>query len=241
MKKQKSEEVIYGLNACMAVFAQRPNSIIRCYLDKNIKQKLGENLKILAKQKSAYHLVEKDELDKLTNTAHHEGISLLVKKRPVIRPVQAFNKLKGKVLIVALSGVQNPHNIGAIARSAAHFGADGIVLPDKFDPPAASYRVAEGGLESLIIANGTDEELLELKELGFKLIAPSPHQGTSLDKFSFPSKSILVLGAEGLGLDKAFEKKCDALINIPGSGRVESLNVSAAAAVLLYAGRKSLF
>jgi TrmH RNA methyltransferase len=238
MKKQKSEEVIYGLNACLAVFARRPESIIRCYLDKNIKQKLGENLKILAKQKSAYHLVEKEELDKLTSTPHHEGLSLLVRKRPIIRPVEAFSKLKGKILIVALSGVQNPHNIGAIARSAAHFGADGIILPDLFDPPAASYRVAEGGLEHLIVANGTEEELLELKKSGYKLIAPSPHKGTLLNKFSFPEKSILVLGAEGEGLDKMFEKKCDVLLNIPGSGKVESLNVSAAAAVLLFAALK---
>jgi len=238
MKKQKSEEIVYGLNACLAVFAKRPSSIIRCYLDKNIKQRLGDNLKVLAKQKSAYHLVEKDELDKLTNTTHHEGISLLVNKRPITRPVQAFSKLKGKVLVVALCGVQNPHNIGAIARSAAHFGANGIILPENFDPPASSYRVAEGGLENLIIANGTDEEILELKKLGFKLIAPSPHTGTSLDKFNFPSKSILILGAEGVGLDKKFEKKCDILLNIPGSGTVESLNVSAAAAVLLFVARK---
>ena len=235
MKKQKTEEVVYGLNAALAVFKHRPSSIIRCYLDKNIKQKLGENLKFLAKQKSAYHLVDKSELDKLTSTTHHEGISLLVRRRAVLRPIQAFSKLRGRVLIIALSGVQNPHNIGAIARSAAHFGANGIILPDKFDPPAAAYRVAEGGLESLIVANGSSEEIYGLKASDFKLIAASPHQGTALNKYKFPQKSVIVFGAEGEGLDKTFEKKCDAFVNISGSGDVESLNVSSAAAVLLYA------
>jgi TrmH RNA methyltransferase len=233
MKKQKSEEVIYGLNASLAVFAKRPSSVIRCYMDKNIKQQLGEQLKILAKQKCAYHLVTKDELDKLTSTPHHEGISLLVRKQPIARPVAAFSKMK-KCLLVALTEVQNPHNIGAIARSAAHFGADGLILPENFDPPASSYRVAEGGLEHLTVVNGSARDIIELKDSGFKLVAPSPHKGKALGDFKFPPKAILILGSEGLGLEKEFESKCDHLVNIPGTGKVESLNVSVAAAVLLY-------
>ena len=234
MKKQRSEEIVYGFNAALAVFASRPDAIIRCYLDKEIKQKFSEQLKILSKQKKAYHLVDKAELDKITSSTHHEGVSLLVKRNAVLAPIDAFSDLKDKALIVALSGVQNPHNIGALARSAAHFGAAGIILPENFDPPASSYRVAEGGFESLIIASGSDEEILAMKAKGFKIIAPSPHSGSDARTFKFPKKSILVFGSEGEGLNPNFEKQCDYLVNIPGSGNVESLNVSAAAAVLLW-------
>jgi TrmH RNA methyltransferase len=234
MKKQRSEEVVYGYNASRAVFSVRPQSIIRCYLDISLKQKFADELKFLAKTQKAYHLVERSELDKLTSSTHHEGISLLVKKRPLVRPVQTFSKLVDRGLIVALSGVANPHNIGAIARSAAHFGADGLILPEKFEPPASAYRVAEGGLEHLLLASGDYDDLLELKREGFTLIAPSPHGGKGIRDYRFPKRSVIIFGSEGEGLDVNFERQCDALVNIEGSSKVESLNVATAASVILF-------
>ena len=131
--------------------------------------------------------------------------------------------------------MSNPHNIGAIVRSAAHFGVKGLLLPEaKLAHTAAAVRTSEGGSEYVEIFEAADfqKTLQMLKKNGFTLITTSSHAKKSLYELDWPSKSVLIFGEEGPGLSKETLALGEA-IKIPGTDHVESLNVSVATAVIL--------
>jgi TrmH RNA methyltransferase len=136
-----------------------------------------------------------------------------------------------------LDGVGNPHNLGAILRSAAHFGVAAILLPkaSTLALSGAAARVAEGGAEAVpFVRMGRDDNAIaQLRGAGFALAATVVRGGTSLFAARLPKRVAYVLGAEGEGMDPALVAACDLRLSIPGSGTVESLNVAAATAVLL--------
>lgn len=239
----KGERVIYGLHACQAAAFKCSSDIIKAHLVQERVSQFSELLKQLAETKRAYKIVSTEELSRITSSIHHEGISFLLKEKPKV-PLKILIALKNDspALFVALVGVENPHNIGAIARSASHFGANGLIFVDAGEGSlsASSYRISQGALEYLPFSFATKKELLDLQKLNFDLIAPSPHKGTSIELFTFSKRSILLLGGEGAGLSKEIENKASSIVTIPGSGQVESLNVSAAAAVLLHSWKRSL-
>lgn len=186
--------------------------------------------------KLAYHVVEKEELDHLTRATHHEGIVLIVKtkKLPTLRDLMGG---KGRSLIIALEEVENPHNLGAIMRSCAHFGVTGILYEAKVPVAltAAAYRTSEGGAESVPALHLSDwKEVLEVaKSKGYQTFATSSHEGKSLFEVQFPEKTMLFLGAEAQGLSPKLLKAMNQLLCIPGTGEVESLNVSNATTAIL--------
>lgn len=221
----------------MAVFKNRPEAIVRMYLAESRLKTLGEIVKYCVKNRKAYHVQTTEELADVSGAQHHEGVCLVIKlpQLPDARELQAMARKPGQWL--ALEEVGNPHNLGAIQRSAAHFGARGVFLinPKSSWETGAFYRVAEGGAEAVpVIPVESVEELLELaQELGLKVLATSGHQGSDLYKTKLPAHAVFLLGAEGPGLSKAALKHAPTLVRIPGTGSVESLNVSTAAAVLM--------
>lgn len=234
--KKNIEMKVYGRHAALKVFEKRPEDIIRAYITQDGVFEFRDLMKFLAAEKLAYHIVEKEELDAITKATHHENICLLIKtrKEPSIKEMLAG---KGRQLILCLEEVENPHNLGAILRSAAHFGVTGLLYEAKV-PVAysgAAMRTAEGGAESVPSLHiSTWQETLELaKKHNFKTFATSSHEGNALFDIEFPEKTLLFLGAEKEGLSKALTKKMDQLISIPGTGNVESLNVSTATASIL--------
>jgi TrmH RNA methyltransferase len=136
-----------------------------------------------------------------------------------------------------LDGVGNPHNFGAILRSAAHFGVSAILLPKHatLALSGAAARVAEGGAEAvpLVRLGREDNSLAQLRSAGFQLAATVVRGGSDVFSASLPQRLIYVLGAEGEGMSAALAAACDLRVSIPGTGAVESLNVAAATAVLL--------
>ena len=143
----------------------------------------------------------------------------------------------GPQLAVWLDGVGNPHNLGAILRSAAHFGAAGLLLP-KDSPLAlsgAAARVAEGGAEQvpLVRMGRADNSLDQLRSAGFGAVATVVRGGKPLYGTALPERMLLVMGAEQTGIDPALAQAAALRVAIPGTGAVESLNVAAATAVFL--------
>lgn len=234
--KKNQEIKVYGRHACLKIFEKRPEDIVRAYVHKEGVFEFKSLLKFLADEKLAYHMVETEELDAITKATHHEGICLIVKIKPKAVLSDLF-ALPGRQLILALEEVENPHNLGAILRSAAHYGVSALLYEAKV-PVAnsgAAIRTAEGGAESVETLQIKDWHLVleEARKAGYATFATSSHNGSSLFHHTFPEKSVLFLGAEGKGLSNSLMKKMTGLLSIPGTGAVESLNVSNATTSIL--------
>ena len=235
----RDELRLYGLNAVQAVFARRADAIRKVYLTESRIQALKPLLAWCVKQRVGYRVVEEGDLDRLAASTHHEGIVADVRK---VEPVPMSDWLRalpeGKpVAALWLDGVGNPHNFGAILRSAAHFGVAGILLPrdSTLAISGAAARVAEGGAEQvpLVRMGQADNAAAQLRNAGFSLAATVVRGGDDLFAARLPQRLVYVMGAEGEGMDARLADACDTRLSIPGSGAVESLNVAAATTVFL--------
>lgn len=229
---------VYGLNAVNAVFARRPEAIRKVYLSAARMGALKPLLAWCVKQRVGYRVVEDADLAKLAASAHHEGVVADVLRAPALALEAWLQALPaGPVLALWLDGVGNPHNLGAILRSAAHFGVAALLLPAQstLALSGAAARVAEGGAESvpLVRLPATPEAHAQLHAAGFTLAATLVQGGEDLFTTRLPDRLVYVMGAESEGMDRGFADTCDVRLSIPGSGAVESLNVASATAVLL--------
>lgn len=239
MSKAKAERKIYGINACQSFYQRFPERIIRAWItEEAAKISFGPLMKFLAQEKRAYHLADEAELERVTDSSHHEGVCLLVQELPVFTPEGWLAGLKpGKPLcVLALDGVSNPHNLGAIMRVAAHFGVSAILTTN---PQAlrsgSAIRTAEGGATHVMVM-GTEnlvKTLNLLKKNEFTVLATSSHESRSLYDAPLPTRLVLVMGEEQTGVSKAVLQVVDGRIVIAGTSWVESLNVSVATGVLL--------
>lgn len=234
--KKNQESRVYGRHASLKIFEKRPEDIVRAYVTQDGLFEFKALIKYLADNKVAYHVVDKDELDSITKATHHENICIIVKNKKLPEIKDVLNQ-KGRALILCLEEVENPHNLGAIMRSAAHFGVSAIFYQAKVPVAnsAAAIRTAEGGAETVPALQVSDWAFVfDLgKRAGFESFATSSHQGENLFEVEFPEKSFLFLGAEREGLSDKMMKKMNHLISIPGTGEVESLNVSNATTAIL--------
>ena len=181
-------------------------------------------------------LVRPDVIDaQLGPDAVHQG--LLAETDPLAAPALAEISQDGIVLV--LDQITDPHNVGAILRSAAAFGAIGIVTQDRHSPPESGVvaKASSGALERVpwVRVVNLARALEEIAEAGFWRIGLTGDAQTELKDALGPSRVALVLGAEGPGLRQNTREHCDALARLPIGDAVESLNVSNAAAVALYA------
>lgn len=230
----------YGIAACQALWERRPHDIIRVYLEEPLIPKFTPLLRWAAAKRKAYHIVPAEDLERLTESIHHQGVCILARERSPLE----FNDLlgllredQGRQLLVYLDGVENPHNLGAIVRTCAHFGVRFILGAEGRLPrlSGAACRVAEGGAEqvALVQLRHPARQLRQLQEQGFQLLGTTVGHGASLYQHSFAPRSLLILGAEGEGVSRALSDMAAQVIKIPGSGQVESLNVSVACGVCL--------
>jgi TrmH RNA methyltransferase len=234
----RTELRLYGFNAVQSVFARRPEAIRKLYLAEARIPQLQPLLKWCVSHRVGYRVVPEADLRKLAASSHHEGVVADVLRAPALDLAAWLHELPaGRQCALWLDGVGNPHNLGAILRSAAHFGAAAVLLP-KHSPLAlsgAAARVAEGGAEAVpfVRMGREDNAIAQLHGAGFTLAATVVRGGASLYSTPLPARLVYVLGAESEGMDATLATACDLRVSIPGSGAVESLNVAAATAVLL--------
>jgi 23S rRNA (guanosine2251-2'-O)-methyltransferase len=182
--------------------------------------------------------VSPHQLDELLGTREHQGVALQVDGFPY---ADADRLLAADVLVV-LDEVTDPHNLGAVARSALAAGAGGLVVPrhrSAHVTPSA-VKASAGILELLPLAQVTNvvSFLLRARDHGFWVYGAAGEAAASYLATDLTGRIVLVLGAEGRGLRPLVAKTCDALVSIPMDPAVESLNVSVAAALLLYEARR---
>ncbi len=231
------EMKIHGLNACRALFKARSSALIRLYVTQKTMQQLADIVRHCVDFRLAYHVVSEEELSELSGATHHEGVMMIIRRRKNPSESELKEVAQGKGLFLALEQVENPHNLGAIVRSAAHFGVKAIFLVGKKTSwqNGAFYRTAEGGAEEVLIAAVENwPKMLELKtKLGLSLYTTSGHKGVSLYQQKLPEKLLVALGAEGQGLSDVALSLGEKRLLIPGTGAVESLNVGVASAVIM--------
>ena len=179
------------------------------------------------------------DLNSLAQLVAHQGVVAIVRDREE-RDLRDFLKVeRSESLVVALDGVEDPHNLGAVMRAAECFGAEAIMWSrNRGCPVTATVAKSSAGasevLEQLQPANLADA-LRRFREAGYWCVgAALGERSQPLDNFEWPEKCVLVLGAEGSGLRNLTLELCDFLVQIPMRGRIGSLNVSQAASALLY-------
>lgn len=235
---------IAGFSAVAALFATAPERVERLFFDERSAARVKDFCAVLSKARKPYRQLPKDELDRVAGTAMHGGIVAVAQPRPVLAfdPQAAKSWARDGRLLLILDGIGNPHNLGAIVRTTAFFGLPRILLSDHAQqalPSDASYRVAEGGFEhvDLYRAPGLSAQLGKLRGI-YRIIGAAPSGRASIPaRKAADLPFALVLGNEEAGLPDKTLAACDEVAAIPGQGRIESLNVSAAAAVLIYALR----
>lgn len=189
---------------------------------------------------TAVTLAEPPDLGRLVpSDAPHQGVVIEVEPLEEIWLDDLITNAGERALLLVLDQVTDPHNVGAILRSAAAFGAIGIVTQDRHSPPesGALAKAASGALERVpwVRVVNLARALEEMGEAGFWRIGLAGDAETELKDALGPQRVALVLGAEGPGLRQNTREHCDSLARLPITDSVESLNVSNAAAVALYA------
>jgi TrmH RNA methyltransferase len=240
-----NELAVCGLNAVIALGQYHPEGIKRLFLREDRLKQLSGLCKTLADQKKPYKLCDDEELERICKSGHHQGTVAIIDEPPVEplsrEDLELWSK-EGKTGLILIS-VGNDHNLGAIVRSAAFFGAGYVVLSDSGESAGlttSAYRVAEGGMEHVTFRTLTNPAgFLKSAARSLTVIGAEPRARLRLRDLGtivagHPPGIALVLGNEERGLPPEIKERCTALVRIPGTGVMDSLNVAQAATLFLH-------
>ncbi len=224
-----------------ALEAQRP--IDRIAIAKGRQDtRIEEIVQLARKQGVPVRFEERGQLDRLANSKDHQGVVAVAAARAaatledVLASANSGSGQKG--LIVLLDGVEDPHNLGAIVRTALAAGAHGVLIPERRAAGLTDTvaRSSAGALAHLPVAKVTNlaRAMEELKEAGYWLVGLDEAADKSYTEVDYTSPVGIVLGSEGQGLHELTRKRCDFVVSLPTTGPVKSLNVSVAAGVVLF-------
>jgi 23S rRNA (guanosine2251-2'-O)-methyltransferase len=177
----------------------------------------------------------RDALDRLAGNSAHQGVLALGAAHEF---VSLDEVAEGAKLLLVLDGVEDPHNLGAIIRSAHAAGADAVVVPERRAAGLTETvaKAAAGALEHLAVARvgNLTQALEQLKKRGFWIYGLDERGEETYDRIDYATPTVLVLGGEGKGLHQMIRKHCDFIVRIPLAGKISSLNVSVAAGIVLF-------
>jgi len=201
--------------------------------------RLQEIVDLCRERKVPVRFESRDTLDRAAAGGVHQGVVAF----GVAQAYADFDAIAAKArLLVVLDGVEDPHNLGAIVRTAHAAGADAVVIPERraVGLTETAAKAAAGALAYLPVVRVTNitKSLESLKSKGFWIYGLDERGTQTYDQLEFAEKSVIVLGGEGHGLHDLVAKHCDILARIPMAGAIASLNVSVAAGVVLFEWRK---
>lgn len=233
-------ELIVGRNPVLeALRGARP--LNKIYVQEGSRGRNINELLSLAKAKGvAVELTQAEKLDHLTTYAHHQGVVALaapVEFKSLDAVFAAALAKKEAPFLLLLDELQDPQNVGALLRTADAAGVHGVLLPKRRSCPlnAAVAKISAGAVEYVpVVQIGNVVQAIDtLKERGCWVIG-ADMDGTDLYASDMRGPVVLVIGAEGRGLGRLVREKCDLIVSIPMHGAINSLNASAAGAVLMY-------
>jgi 23S rRNA (guanosine2251-2'-O)-methyltransferase len=240
---RESTEVVAGRNAVVeALRAQVPATTLWVAARIDTDDRVREALNLANERRLPILEAPRPELDRLTGGAVHQGLALQVPPYSYAHPDDLPGRADGSThppLIVALDGVTDPRNLGAVVRSAAAFGACGVVVPERRSAgmTAGAWKASAGAASRVPVARATNltRQLEKYASAGFVVVglaADGTVDAADLEVASGPL--VVVVGAEGEGLSRLVARACDLLVRIPMASGTESLNAGVAAGIVLY-------
>jgi 23S rRNA (guanosine2251-2'-O)-methyltransferase len=217
-----------------ALRAQRP--LARIHVSKGSGgNRLQEIIDLARELKVAVRFEEKATLDRMASGTPHQGVVALTAAQATVALEEVLPDAR---LLILLDGVEDPHNLGAIVRTANAVGAAAVLTPERRSAPVTDTveRAAAGALAytPVVKVGNLNQTVEKLKQAGFWIYGLDERGETTYDQCNYAVPTVLILGAEGSGLHQLTAKHCDALVRIPMSGQISSLNVSVAAGVVLF-------
>lgn len=238
------KEIIYGKKPVLE-WLQSHLQVRRVLIASEARRSdFSDIVKQAEKRRINIQFVNKSELDKRVKHSHHQGVLAEVFfQYAAVEDVLFAAQQKGEApLIAVLDNVQDPHNLGAILRTADATGLHGILLPrdNAVGVTPTVVKASAGAIAHVPIAQVTNiaRTMDELKEQGFWFYGTDDQATTRFDAVDFDGAAGIVMGSEGSGLRRLVKEKCDFLISIPMFGKINSLNVSVASALVFYEARR---
>lgn len=234
------QELLYGLHAVREALraGTRP---LRRILVLRIDRQFSDLVQLAKSKRIPVHIEPQAALDRLVPAGKHQGIIAFVAAKSYSSTEEILERARvlGEApLLIILDGVEDPHNLGAVLRTAETAGVHGVIVPERRAVGLTSVvaKVSAGALDHMLVARVVNLSRLieELKAAGVWVYAVEPTAPTSYTAMDLTGPVALVLGGEGEGIRPGVLKECDARISIPMKGKVESLNVSAAVAVTVF-------
>jgi len=243
MSRKKGEIQVLGLNSVKALCEHNREKILRLFFTKENSRFFKETCRYLASEKKFYKMVERQELEKLSNSIHHQGVLAIIKEEffPYVEDDIIENWVRNAEDVLLTDNVGNSNNLGAIIRSMAFLGCKNIVIPiDEVQSliTPATYRVAEGGMEFVNVYLCSSIRDFINKVIGKMIVIATDmvahHDISKINNLvSYTDSILLVLGNEVSGVSEYVKKKATHVVKIKGCGNIESLNVAQTATLFL--------
>ncbi|BDT84681.1 23S rRNA (guanosine(2251)-2'-O)-methyltransferase RlmB [Nocardia cyriacigeorgica] len=240
-KTDDGPEMVLGRNPVVECLrAGVPASALYVAVGTENDERLTESVRIAADTGISILEVPRTDLDRLSANGLHQGLALQVPPYRYAHPDDLAERVRDSgqpALIVALDNISDPRNLGAVIRSVAAFGGQGVVIPQRRSASvtAVAWRTSAGAAARLPVARATNltRTLKDFAAKGYQIVGLDAGGDTTLDEFDGTAPTVIVVGSEGKGLSRLVRESCDAILSIPMAGPVESLNASVAAGVVL--------
>ncbi|OCF96488.1 TrmH family RNA methyltransferase [Gilliamella sp. wkB308] len=239
-RQRKEETLVYSENSCKAVFKHRRSAIVKLFITQDMTYQFKDLISWLVNQRLGYDVVSVDQITKITQTEHHGGICLIVKKRIPLTLFDYLEKNSGKNqdCVLAIDDVNNPHNLGGIIRSAAFYGVNGVILRQtNLLNSGAAMRIAEGGIEAIEPIKSDDfvASLERLKQHDYQIVAllPCPVKSiksSEIHQIKFNKKVAIVIFQQ---INRKLVECADVVVHLHGNDNMAALNISVATGILL--------
>ena len=247
--EKNCEDLIWGKHSVLSVLErERPINRIWCTSEIRSSEKFFQILKDVKSKGVLIEEVPWSRISQITFGAVHQGIALQISHSETVTLEELIIISKEKELmpiILCLDGITDPHNVGAIIRSAEAFGCKGIIIPQRRSAGITGTvaKVAAGALEHISVCRvvNLNRSLQVMKEEGFTVIGLMESGQMNISRFSIDTPLVIVVGSENKGLSLLTQKNCDYLVKIPLKGKTSSLNASVAAAISLHQLTKGFY
>ena len=239
-RKQSAQDAVAGKNSVVeALRAKIPAKELVVAIKVELDEKISEAIRLAKNSDLPIKELPRRALDELTGNANHQGIALVIKPFNYSELDQIIAKAKKPMMLIGLDGITDPHNLGAVVRSAAAFGADGVVIPERRNAAmtGSAWKASAGAAARMPIAQVTNlvRSIEDAKKAGCFVIGLDAEGDSELSKMNLANESIyIIVGSEGKGLSRLVREKCDLVLSIAMQSTVESLNASVATAITMH-------